>query len=162
MSRSSPETESAMRSFDTTGTILRRVGNVLTINCEGPDVADRVVDQLRTPPAGVAPTPAALQMHSDLRRLAIAQRHVMAHGGATVHVGYACKVCRGEWDRDAQEFHAATCTAVADTSTLLPACSRCEGKGYITKPGPHDGWHTASCPACTGSVSASSPDRTSK
>ena len=56
MSRSSPETESAMRSFDTTGTILRRVGNVLTINCEGPDVADRVVDQLRTPPAGVAPT----------------------------------------------------------------------------------------------------------
>lgn len=54
--RSSPDTDS-QRTFDTSGTILRRVGNVLTINCESGEVANRVADQLRTPArssAGIA------------------------------------------------------------------------------------------------------------
>lgn len=36
------------RTFDTTGTTLRRIGKVLTITCEDDATANRVADQLRT------------------------------------------------------------------------------------------------------------------
>jgi len=41
-----------LRTFDTTGTIFRRVGKVLTIICESDEIANRVADQLRTVPQG--------------------------------------------------------------------------------------------------------------
>lgn len=94
------------------------------------------------PNAPAQASPASKQMHVDLRRLAIVQRHVPAYGGTTVHVGYACKVCQGEWDRDAPEFHALTCTAVSPMSSTQIGCGdpgckdpNCDyGKGPNTDP----------------------------
>jgi hypothetical protein len=43
-----PDT-SGLRTFDTSGTVFRRTGNVLTITCESGEIANRVADQLRTP-----------------------------------------------------------------------------------------------------------------
>lgn len=43
------ECDGGLRTFDTTGTVLRRTTNVLTITCESAEIADRIVDQLRTP-----------------------------------------------------------------------------------------------------------------
>lgn len=54
--RTSPETESPIRSFDTTGTRLSRTVSVITITCDSGEIADRVVDQLRS--SGHAQTPA--------------------------------------------------------------------------------------------------------
>ena len=48
-----------------------------------------------------------------LRKLAIAQRHQMAYGGGTVHVGYACKACRSDWDLGEPEHHEPACALAA-------------------------------------------------
>jgi hypothetical protein len=70
--------------------------------------------------AGHAPTPDQLQMHADLRRLAIKEQHRL-DGGRRILAGYGCRVCQGEWGEHAPEFHARTCTAAPaaspDTST---------------------------------------------
>lgn len=64
-----------------------------------------------SPLSKAKPETEVAQMHADLRRLAITQRHRLAEGFTTVHVGWTCKVCKGDWDKDAPEFHADTCTA---------------------------------------------------
>lgn len=50
---SAPRVEpvASTRVFDTTGTVLTRSCNVFTITCEDGDTANRVADQLRTPPS---------------------------------------------------------------------------------------------------------------
>lgn len=60
---------------------------------------------------------AGVQMHTDLRRLAIAQHQRPAYGGAFVNNGKSCRVCKGEWADDAPEFHAKTCTAQPEPPT---------------------------------------------
>lgn len=49
------------------------------------------------------------QLQRALRKLAIVQRHRMAEGGGTVHVGWMCKACDSEWDKDARELHSVDC-----------------------------------------------------
>lgn len=44
-----------------------------------------------------------------LRKLAIVQRHRMASGGGTVHVGWTCKVCDQDWSNGQSECHRASC-----------------------------------------------------
>lgn len=39
-----------LRTFDTTGTTLRRVGKTFTIACDSDEIANRVADQLRAEP----------------------------------------------------------------------------------------------------------------
>ena len=51
---SSPDI-ATLRTFDTTGTIFRRLGNVLTITCENGEIANRVTDQLRSPVEAATP-----------------------------------------------------------------------------------------------------------
>ncbi len=65
-----------------------------------------------------------------LRKLAIVQRHVMAYGGTTNHVGFVCKVCGSEWDRGQPEQHENNCCAAL--SAFPPA--QADG---VSVPRPH-------------------------
>jgi hypothetical protein len=51
----------------------------------------------------------AIGMRTELKKLAIKQVHRLAYGGGTVHIGYSCQVCQGEWDCGQSPHHARTC-----------------------------------------------------
>lgn len=70
--------------------------------------------------ARLAAKPSDEGCQKALRRLAIVPRHRMAYGGGTVHVGWACKTCGNDWDRDEPEKHKPECLAALSTGNPKP------------------------------------------
>lgn len=64
--------------------------------------------------ANAALIAAAPDLLKELRKLAIIERHRMASGGGTVHVGYNCKVCDQDWAKTQPETHRSHCILRAD------------------------------------------------
>ena len=54
-------------------------------------------------------------LRAALRSLAITERHRMASGGGTIHVGWTCKLCGQDWSKGHPETHRAHCLLATRT-----------------------------------------------